>query len=126
MTEKSDASDHPTHLLNNKLYDILKILALIVFPAIGTLYFTVAGIWRLPAAEEVVSTIVAIDTFLGVLIKVGDMTYNASEARYDGAMVVTTKPDGNKTFSLDLKDDPEPLADKKEIIFKVKPEERNK
>ena len=32
--------------LSNKVYDILKAIALIWLPAIGTLYFALAGIWN--------------------------------------------------------------------------------
>ena len=36
-------------------------------PALGTLYFALAGIWGLPYGEQLVGTITAIDTFLGVI-----------------------------------------------------------
>lgn len=62
--------------MSNRTYDILKWIALIFLPAIGTLYFALAGIWGLPYAEEVVGTITAIDTFLGCLLGVSSATYN--------------------------------------------------
>ena len=62
--------------MSNRTYDILKWIALIFLPAIGTLYFALAGIWSLPYAEEVVGTITAIDTFLGCLLGVSSATYN--------------------------------------------------
>ena len=62
--------------LNNKLYDILKWVALIVLPALGTLYFTLSGIWNLPYGEEIVGTITAIDTFLGALLGISTYNYN--------------------------------------------------
>ena len=43
--------------LTNKQYDILKWIALIALPAIGTLYFTLATIWGLPYGDQVVGTI---------------------------------------------------------------------
>lgn len=43
--------------MTNKIYDVLKYIALIVLPAIGTLYFAVAGIWGLPYGEQIVGTI---------------------------------------------------------------------
>lgn len=42
--------------MTNKIYDVLKYIALIVLPAIGTLYFAVAGIWGLPYGEQIVGT----------------------------------------------------------------------
>lgn len=65
--------------LNNKTYDILKYIAQIVLPAIGTLYFALAGIWGLPYGEQIVGTITAIDTFLGVLLGISSASYNRNE-----------------------------------------------
>lgn len=42
--------------MTNKIYDVLKYIALIVLPAIGTLYFAVAGIWGLPYGEQIVGS----------------------------------------------------------------------
>ena len=61
--------------LKNKTYDILKWLALYLLPALGTLYFALSGIWGLPYGEEVVGTITAADTFLGVLLGISSATY---------------------------------------------------
>lgn len=62
-------------MLSNKVYDVLKWIALIVLPALGTLYFALAGIWHLPFGEEVVGTITAIDTFLGALLGISNVMY---------------------------------------------------
>ena len=61
--------------MTNKIYDVLKYIALIVLPAIGTLYFAVAGIWDLPYGEQIVGTITAIDTFLGALLGIASSKY---------------------------------------------------
>lgn len=63
--------------MSNKTYDILKWVAQILLPGIGTLYFALAGIWNLPFAEEVVGTITAVDTFLGLLLGISTVNYNA-------------------------------------------------
>lgn len=63
-------------ILNSKVYDILKYLAQIVLPAIATLYLALAGIWNLPFGEQVSGTIMAIDTFLGVLLGISSAKYN--------------------------------------------------
>lgn len=59
----------------NKVYDVLKWIAMVVLPAMGTLYFALAGIWDLPYAEQVVGTVTAVDTFLGVMLGVSSMHY---------------------------------------------------
>lgn len=65
--------------MSNKLYDVLKWVAQILLPAIATLYFALAGIWGLPFAEEVVGTITAIDTFLGVILGISTHNYNLKQ-----------------------------------------------
>lgn len=63
-------------VLDNRVYDVLKWIALYLLPAIGTLYFALAGIWNFPYGEEVVGTITAVDTFLGVLLGISSANYN--------------------------------------------------
>ena len=64
--------------MSNKAYDVLKWVAMYLLPALGTLYFALAGIWGLPFGEEIVGTITAIDTFLGVILGISTMQYNKS------------------------------------------------
>lgn len=61
--------------LSNKTYDILKWAALYLLPASGTLYFALAGIWGLPYGEQIVGTITAVDTFLGVILGISTTQY---------------------------------------------------
>lgn len=62
-------------LLPDKVYDILKWIAQILLPALGTLYFALAAIWGFPYAEQIVGTITAIDAFLGVLLGISSTQY---------------------------------------------------
>ena len=64
--------------MSNTTYDRLKFIAQVVLPAAGTLYAALAGIWGLPYAEQIVGTIVAVDTFLGVVLKISTHQYNKS------------------------------------------------
>ena len=66
--------------MSNKVYDILKWIAAIVLPALGTLYFALANIWGFPYGEEIVGTITAIDTFLGVILGISTVKYNKNKA----------------------------------------------
>ena len=109
-----------TPLLSNKRYDQLKYIATIMLPAIATLYFTLSQIWELPRGTEVVGTITALVTFLGVLLRLSSKTYNSSEAKYDGAVNVT-RTDGVTTFELDVFSDLDKLDQKSEIVMKVVP-----
>lgn len=66
-------------VLPDKVYEILKWIAMVVLPAIGTLYFALAGIWGFPFGEEVVGTITAVDTFLGALLGISTAQYNKTK-----------------------------------------------
>lgn len=61
--------------MSNTTYDVLKYVAQVVLPALGTLYFALAGIWNLPYAEQIVGTISAVDAFLGVVLKISSDRY---------------------------------------------------
>lgn len=63
----------------DKVYDVLKAIAMIILPALGTLYFALAGIWGWPYAEQIVGTITAIDTFLGVILGISTMQYKKTQ-----------------------------------------------
>jgi hypothetical protein len=65
--------------INDKLYTVLKWVTMIALPAIGTLYFTLSGIWGFPYAEQVIGTITAISTFLGVILGISTSQYNKSK-----------------------------------------------
>ena len=62
--------------MSNKTYDVLKWIAQIFLPALGTLYFGLAKIWNLPYPEEIVGTITAVDLFLGALLGISTLEYN--------------------------------------------------
>lgn len=62
--------------ISNKTYDILKWIAQYLLPAAGALYFALAKIWGLPFGTEIVGTIAAVDTFLGVILGISTATYN--------------------------------------------------
>jgi hypothetical protein len=68
--------------LSNDQYDLLKWIAQILLPALGTLYFALANIWGLPYGEQIVGTITAIDAFLGVLLGISSNTYKLNDSSH--------------------------------------------
>ena len=62
--------------MSNKIYDVLKWIAQIGLPALATLYSALAGIWGLPYGEQIVGTIVAVDTCLGIVLGISSSKYN--------------------------------------------------
>ena len=57
-----------------------------LLPALGTLYFTLAGIWGLPYGEQIVGTITAVDTALGVLLGVSNSKYKKANVTTEEAV----------------------------------------
>lgn len=61
--------------LSNETYDLLRWIADMVLPALGTLYFALAGIWNFPYGEQIVGTITAIVAFLDVVLGISKKNY---------------------------------------------------
>lgn len=102
--------------LSNKQYDALKWVALVGLPALGALYFTLAPLWDLPKPHEIVGTVVALDTFLGLLIGVVKKNYTPPT---DGALEID-ETDTSIIHRLDLKNvTPTDLAKKDVITLEV-------
>ena len=66
-------------MISNKAYDILKFVAQLLLPALGTLYFGLAEIWGFPYAEQIVGTITCVDAFLGIFLKISSDQYYKSQ-----------------------------------------------
>lgn len=109
---------HP--MLSNSVYDGLKFIALVMLPALGTLYFALAQIWGLPAADEVVGTIVSVDTFLGLLLGVSGKSYKeATEGPTIGILRTQEDPTGKVQASLEFPGDPADVVNHDKVTFKV-------
>lgn len=106
-------------MFSNQTYDKLKWIAQILLPALGTLYATVGYIWGLPRVEEIVSTILAVDTFLGVMLSLSNKSYESSGAKYDGHVSVQTGTEDQKSLALSLDANPSEIEGQKEITLKV-------
>lgn len=67
-------------VMNSKVYDVLKWIAMVVLPAIGTAYFGLATIWGFPYGEQVVGTIAIIEAFLGTILQISNAKYKKTNA----------------------------------------------
>lgn len=100
--------------INNQVYDILKWIAQIVLPALGTLYFGLASIWGFPYGEQVVGTITVIDAFLGAVLGISSAKYDG-----DGTLHIDTSDAEKDIYRFELNDEVENLKNKKNVSFKV-------
>lgn len=62
--------------LNDKLYDVLKWITLIVIPALAACYTGLAAVWGWPYADAVAQTAAVICTLLGALLGISTAQYN--------------------------------------------------
>ena len=114
MTNPSIPAPQPK-VMPAPLYNALKFTALIILPAVGTLYFALAQVWGWP--DAITGTVVAVNTFLGVVVKVAQMIYDASGNRFDGSLLLEENDEGT-TIRLQQVD-PQALMEKNEITFRV-------
>lgn len=113
-----DAPPKENVLLSSSVYDKLKASSLYILPALAAAYFGIAQIWGLPKAEEVVGTVAVIETLLGAMLKVSNVQYENSDAKYDGEVILAPDEENERTevrsrFNTDA------LLSKKEIVLKI-------
>lgn len=61
--------------MNDKLYDVLKWIAILFLPALATLVAVVFKIWDIPYGNEIAQTITALATFLGAILGISSIQY---------------------------------------------------
>lgn len=66
--------------MSNKVYDVLKYVALVALPGLATFYGIIAAIWGLPFAEQIPATIAAVETLLGTLLCISSAKYKKESA----------------------------------------------
>jgi hypothetical protein len=63
-------------MIPDKVYNVLKWLGLIFFPAAAVLVGTVGPVWGLANTEAIVATLNAVGLFIGALIGATSVNYN--------------------------------------------------
>jgi hypothetical protein len=63
-------------IFSDKIYNVLKYLAMIALPALALFVQTIFAIWGIPYGEQISATIVAINALLGALIGISTIGYN--------------------------------------------------
>ncbi len=109
-------------LLTNKAYDVIKALVQVILPGVSALYFSLDGIWDLPGETKVIGSIAAVTTFLGVLLRLSKRSYDVSDEKFDGDLVVERTEDGRTVYTLEANGSIPEMAEKNEVLFKVKSE----
>ena len=63
----------------NKVYDVLKWIALVALDAIGAAYYGLSVIWQFPFGEQVMATCTTLSVFLGTIIGVSSARYQKEQ-----------------------------------------------
>lgn len=83
--------------IGNKTYDILKVVATIILPAIDAFYVALAGIWGLGFGNEIDATIQATIAFINVLL--GSFVIKSSSVYRNKESKRNVKPKAKKESS---------------------------
>jgi hypothetical protein len=106
-------------MLSNSVYNTFNMFVQLILPAALTLYVTLATIWHWDHVTEVTASVAPAMAFLGLILRISNKSYIASNDRFGGNIIVTENEDGVKTYSLEVNGDPAAISDQKEITFKV-------
>ena len=77
MSDTSTDSNIQNGLIPDRLYDILKWMAIIVMPALSTFIVGLGGIWDIPYTGQAASTVTAVGVLLGALLGLSSVKYNS-------------------------------------------------
>lgn len=116
MTE----SNRPGPILSESAYKTAKALTQLWIPLFASLYFGFSLFLDLPATEWVLGGLAFFALFFGVALKQSSENYYNSPFGHDGEMVMIVDGGGVRTFSLEVNGDPDELAFKDVITFKVR------
>lgn len=102
--------------ISNQFYDFLSRLVRYILPGLGTFYFTLSGIWDLPYAEQVVGTLAAVATLIGVLVGISKKRYQGEGEIFVEEESPTT---GGLTLSVDTANQLAEIKKAKQVTLKV-------
>jgi hypothetical protein len=99
----------------------LRLAAQYWIPAIGTLLFTLGSIWDWTWTGNAVGSIMAFDTFLGVLLgyQTRRSAPGAMPGGFDGQIVLNTSDPVKDVYTLDLGDTLADLENRKSVTLTV-------
>lgn len=106
-------------MLSNKVYDILKVIAQVVLPALVTFYVTLGDIWGFPYVVPISASLAAFNVFLGVLLGISTAQYKKSDAYTDGTLKIDTSDPNTDRALMVAKTPFEEMKTKSVVTFKV-------
>ena len=119
MTKGVRGSEVVKPMLSSELYDKIRALVQYILPGLGTLYFSLSQIWGLDYGEQVVGTTAALGVFFGIVMGLSKRSYEASDAKYDGALVVDTSDPETDSYVFEVDTPLIEIQSKKELNLRV-------
>ena len=71
-------------IMNDKVYNVLKWVVVIVLPAAAALYNVLAATWGWAYADQISTTISAVNTFLGAVMMISSYQYSKNTKSLGG------------------------------------------
>lgn len=104
--------------LSNKLYDVLKFIAIVGLPAVATAYLGLGQIWHWPDLDKVGASVATVNTCLGALLHLNTSKYNRNETDVVGDISITgANPDtGLPNVQLSTRGLPHELVEGKKFV----------
>jgi Putative phage holin Dp-1 len=102
--------------MSKQLYNILKAIAQIWLPALGTLIFALGDIWHFSWDTQVVGSIMAVDAFLGVGLRLA-----RSSTVFDGSIMLNMRGPEDGKLKFDITRPLEDIPARKELRLKLEP-----
>lgn len=114
-------SSIPT-IFSDKMYNVLKFIALIALPALAVLCLGLGQLWNLSNTSQIAGTITLIDVFLGALLQISTKQYNSREDLHDGTLSINgvDEETGMPNLSMTITKDPHDLVNSKTVRLKTK------
>lgn len=66
-------------MLNNKVYDVLKWITLVLLPALTTLVGVILNCFNVCCTDTVLTIMTAITTFLGAILGISNINYKKGD-----------------------------------------------
>lgn len=107
--------------MNPKIINNVRLAAQYWIPALGTLMFTLGSIWDWSWTANAVGSIMAFDTFLGILLgyQTRGSVPGAMPGKFDGQIVLNTSDPVKDVYTLDLGDTLGDLENRDSVHLKV-------
>lgn len=116
-TTPSKAASIPQ--LGPKLYAALKWITIVGIPAFNSLYFGLSQLWGWTNEAQVLGTSALVAIFLGAVLGLSSIGYNASDSKYAGEIHLATDDGGATLKGLVFNADADVLSANKSVTLKV-------